>query len=136
MPAICCTRVVPKTSQLAMATFKIIYDRKHKVYDPKTQKVLNNEPALVQIRVTHNRKPRFFSTNVMVAPKDWDFRQDRVKGSHARYVDYNLKIKEALNSLEDQVLALERSGKSIDLNRLTLKVAELPATFDLFWRTQ
>ncbi len=70
----------------------------------------------VYVRITANRKSRFKSTGVYVAPKDWNAAKQQVRASHDIATALNAKLQRLTN--EARTIALESTSASAVISAL------------------
>jgi integrase len=77
------------------ATYTIVYNRKNR---------LNSDgKALIQIVIylPSQKKRKFLSTGIYVAPGEWDEQNKKVKRNNPNHIEINRIIKNTINNLED-----------------------------------
>ncbi|SHG46410.1 Site-specific recombinase XerD [Fodinibius roseus] len=64
----------------------------------------------IYLRITENRKSSYRSTGFWVKQKDWDNKEQEVKGSHRRYKHINIKLRRLYREVETVRDDLEING--------------------------
>lgn len=90
------------------ATYKLIYNR--------TNKLNSKGQALIQIRVTLNRKPRYFKTGIYVKPGEWSAKDGGMVIKHPNAIKYNIIIRDLRTRIEDEELDCIAQGRKFDLS--------------------
>ncbi|MBN2744483.1 MAG: site-specific integrase [Marinilabiliaceae bacterium] len=89
------------------ATYKLIHNRAGK---------LNSEgKALIQLRIIHNRKTRFFSTGIYVKPGEWSDKDGGIIVKHPNAIKYNAIIRDLRQRIEAVELEAISQGRTFDL---------------------
>ena len=94
---------------MSKINYRIVYNRK---------KRLNAEgKALLQVEAYSKGKRVYFSTNIYIAPEQWDSKRQEVK-IHPASESLNYYLKEFITKLELRELELWRQGHDVSLNML------------------
>ncbi|MDR0692337.1 MAG: site-specific integrase [Prevotellaceae bacterium] len=94
------------------ATYNIVYNRKNK---------LNSDGrALIQIVVylPSQKKRKFLSTGIYIAPGEWDEQNKKVKKNNPSYIEINRIIKNTINSIEEYEYKIITENKVFSLTKL------------------
>lgn len=83
-------------------TYSLVFNRKKKLRPDKT--------ALVQIKAYLNGRNKYFSTQIYIAPEQWDVKNQKVK-RHPNQYPLNKKIIKQVEELESYELRLSKQQK-------------------------
>lgn len=89
------------------ATYKLIHNR--------TDKLNGEGRALIQLRVTLNRKARYFSTGIYVKPGEWSEKDGGIVVKHPNAIKYNIIIRELRARIETEEIDCIAQGRKFDL---------------------
>ena len=128
---VCCTYVVPKSkNQVIMTSFKTVLRKK----------TLQNGKFPISLRLTRNRKSKFFRTPFEALENEWDSKKGRFNKKHARQI----KANRLLGRIEDRALEIlselemDQDSYTLDDFEKKFRIHANPQASDLlvFWDEQ
>lgn len=87
-------------------TVKLVYNRKN---------ILNkNGEALIQIEIYHNKKRKYFSTNIYLKPEEWDNKKSTVNKKNPKFTTLNLILNKQVEKIQQSIYDKQTKGIDID----------------------
>lgn len=110
------------------ALYNVVYNRK--------KRLLPNGTALVQVEAYMRGHKKYFSTNIYIAPDQWDNKHRKIR-NHPNAIRLNKEISDFIARLEAVELERRNAGKSFSLDHLTdfLK-GKLTSSFTKFMESE
>src|SRR5690606_33174788 len=110
----CCTHVVPiapspRVSCAPGGEGTTPMPRIKLVLRPNKKKADGTVPVF--LRITEDRKARYLSTGVAVAPEDWNEKKEEVRRSHPAFSSYNERLLRVKHEAEAATFGLQKGRK-------------------------
>lgn len=96
-----------------MASIAIIY---------RKDKLNKQGQAPVHFRLIKDRKINYISSGILLSESDWDFKNNKVKKSHANSARFNSFLANKFTELQDKVYEHETVSKSLTTRQLKNKI--------------
>jgi integrase len=115
------------------ATYSIVWNRKNK---------LNNDgKALIQlvIYLPSQKKRKFLSTGIYIAPGEWDERNKKIKKNNPNHIEINRIIKNTIDKIEEyeyKIITEKKAFSFIDLENYILKKNIATSSFLKFYENE
>ena len=74
--------------------------------------------AVIELRLTYNRKIKYISTKIKILPEQWDSGKERIKKKHPNSIFLNQILTNTLWSLEGYEYDLIKKNETITLEKL------------------
>lgn len=92
------------------ARYKLIFNRR--------KKLNNSGEALIELRVTLNRKVYYYSTNIYIEPKQWNGRTEKINAKHQNNIRINRWLQYKIDKLENFEMEQEIKGIPVSIEDL------------------